>query len=252
MPPPSKPEDPRFVPLEDFVCYPPALRFVDKRKLAQASQDVIAYEKAITSYRPTDHFASFQPHPAIDVSQDSEIPEQPSSPTEGNVTLPTSIIEQLPTVAAPPEIQDIPDDAEFQRMLRHHEIERQNMAHDFRREQVQILNNFYDAQVRENMQYNKMIDHRPISDALRHISKRVSYPVDMGMQRFYKYAFRCEKLTKRFKKSLEKLTQNHEQRADMLFQKQLQDIIAYGDIHHLDVKDLKVPKIPAPVAPDVN
>ena len=252
MPPPSKPDDPQHVPLEDFVCYPPALRFIDKRKLAQASQDVIAYQKAIASYKPTDHFAGFQPHPGIDVSTEAEVTEQPSSPTEGNTPLPTTIVEQLPSVAAPPEIQDVPEDAEFQKMLRQHEAERQNMAYDFRREQAQILNNFYDAQVRENMQYNKMIDHRPISDALRHISKRISYPVDMGVQRFYKYAFRCEKLTKRFKKSLEKLTQNHDLRAEILFQKQLQAIVAYGDIHHLDVKELKVPKVPAPVAPDVN
>jgi hypothetical protein len=89
------------------------------------------------------------------------------------------------------------------------------------------------------------IDHRPLSDSLRPLSKRIASPIDHGQQRFYKYPFRCEKLAKRFQKTLEKLQQSQEYRADELYQRQLQDVQAYGDIHHLDLSSLTVPKLPA-------
>ena len=244
-----KQEDLR-TPLEDFTCLPPALRFVNFRQLAQASRDVKAYQRAIMSYRPRDHFVGLQPSDAGDSLPSSAYSDPPDSPTETTDPLPTHLLEQVPALAAPPEIQDYPRTAEFEELLRRQEIDRQSMSASFRREQSQILNNCYDAQLRENMQKNEMIDHRPISDALRYISKRIAYPIDLGTQRFYKYNFRCEKMIKRHKKALEKLQQSQDSRAEMLYQKQLQDIQAYGDIQHIDVSEIKVPKIPVPVPRD--
>ncbi|OHT02342.1 hypothetical protein TRFO_07191 [Tritrichomonas foetus] len=249
QPPPPKQDEAR-PPLEDFTCLPPALHFINMRQLAQASKDVRAYQKAITSYRPTDHFVGLQPPQPIEPNQDSASADPPDSPTENTDPLPASLLEQVPSYAAPPEIQDYPHTPEFEEILRKHEIDRQKLAFDFRKEQSQILNNCYDAQLRENMQKNEMIDHRPISDALRYISKRISYPIDLGIQRFYKYNFRCEKMIRRHKKALEKLQQSQDQRADILYQMQLQDIQAYGDIQHVDVTDVKVPKIPVPPSHD--
>lgn len=251
IPPTSKPDEVLHPPLEEFVCHPPALRFVDLRKLAHASQDVIAYQKALQGYRPTDYLAGVNPHVTVDMDQEVDIPE-PSSPTESTDLVSSSLIEQKPCFAPPLEIQELPDDEGFQELMRRHEIERQNMAYDFTKEQSQVLSNYYDAQTRENAQKNEMIDRRPISSALRHISKRISYPVDYGVQRFYKYTFRCEKLTKKFKKSLTKMAQNHDLRADVLYHKQLQEIQAYGDINHMDLSEVKIPKLVTPVAPESN
>lgn len=251
QPPPPKQEEAR-PPLEDFVCLPPCLHFINMRKLAQAAKDVRAYQKAILSYRPTDHFIGIhQPHQA-EVSQDSLNIEPPDSPTENTDPLPAHLIEQIPALAASPEIQDYPHTQEFEDLLHQQEIDRQNLAFSFRKEHSQILNNCYDAQLRENMQKNDLIDHRPLSDALRYISKRISYPIDLGIQRFYKYNFRCEKMIKRHKKALEKLQQSQDLRADILYQKQLQDIQAYGDIQHIDVSDIKVPRIPIPPVRDFS
>lgn len=251
---PSKPDEPpRHPPLEEFVCVPPAIRFVNRRKLAQASEDVIAYQKAIKSYRPTDYLAGARPYAPSTNNTDSHSPgdEEPAT-TDSTDAVPSSLIEQKPCLAAPLEIQEIPDDEQFRELMRQHEIERQNMAYDFAKEQSQVLSNFYDAQIRENVQKNEMIDRRPISAALRHISKRISYPVDHGVQRFYKYTFRCEKLMKKFKKTLTKMSQNHDLRSDFLYNKQLQEIQAYGDINHVDVSEVKVPRLMTPVAPEAN
>lgn len=243
-PPPSKQEEPRPV-LEDFVCLPPIIRFIDMKKVAQATKDVLAYQNAILSYHPKDIFLGFKPMNGDEEEPDNSL-NPPDSPTENTDPLPVQLVEQNAALAATPEIQDYPHTPQFEEILRQQEVERQNLAFSFRKEQTQILNNCYDAQLRENTQKNEMIDHRPLSDALRYISKKISYPIDLGVQRFYKYNFRCEKLAKKGKKQLEKLQQAQDMRAEMLFQKQIQDIQAYGDIHHLDVSDIKVPKLPIP------
>lgn len=251
VPPPPKTEDLLHPPLEEFYCPPPALRFINLRKLAQASQDVRAYQKAIMSYHPHDHFPDITSSAGIEATQDFFNPEPPDSPTEQTDALPTSMLEQLPSYAPTREYQDLPDDPEFAAMIKKHAAEREKLAYEFRREQAQILTNYYDAQLRENMKKNEMIDHRPISDALRHISKRIAYPSDLGVQRFYKYNIRCEKITRKHKKALEKLQASQELRSDVLYQKQLQDIQTYGDINHTDVSEFKISKLPTPVPPDV-
>jgi hypothetical protein len=145
-----------------------------------------------------------------------------------------------------------PEEAEFQRLMEKHGLERQNLALEFRKEHSQILSNYYDAQLRENSQRNNVVDHRPLSDALRHISRRIAYPVDQGQQRFYKYQFRCEKLTKKFQKGMERLQLAQEGKADALYQKQLQDVLAYGDIHRIDLTELKIPKVVVPATREAS
>jgi hypothetical protein len=90
---------------------------------------------------------------------------------------------QLPSDAPLGDVQD-------------HAVERQALAYEFRREQSQILNNSDDAQLRENAQRNNTADYRPLSDALRHIAKRIEYPIEQRQQRFDKYPIRRVKLTK--------------------------------------------------------
>jgi hypothetical protein len=246
----KKSEEQQRPPLEDFTCVPPALRFISFAKRAQASQDVLTQCRAIMAYEPSDHFSGQRP--TISKSPDVTTPDIPLSPPEPTDAVPFHVLHQLPCYAPFPEPHGGPSDADFQRMVRNHSAERQALAHEFRREQSQILNNYYDAQLRENAQRNMVIDHRPLSDALRYISKRIAYPIDQGQQRFYKYPFRCEKLTKKFQKTLEKLQQTQEWRADGLYQKQLQDVQAYGDIHHCDLTDFRVPKLPTPPMREPN
>jgi hypothetical protein len=237
-------------PLEEFTCVPPAIRFINFSKLAQSSQEVLSQCQTIISYKPTDHITVTSPPIPSSRPPESSTPEVPGSPPEPTDAIPTHILQQLPCYAPAPESQEMPSDEEFQRIIRRHAAERQTLAYEFRKEQSQILNNYYDAQLRENAQRNMAIDHRPLSDALRHISKRIGYPIDQGQQRFYKYPFRCEKLTKKFQKTLEKLQQSQEGRADGLYQKQLQDVQAYGDIHHCDLTELRIPKLPTPPVRD--
>jgi hypothetical protein len=237
-------------PLEDFTCLPPALRFLDFAKLAQASQEVLAQCQAIISYTPTDHFPGLRPPRTLSHPPDSPTADIPGSPPDQTDVIPAHVLHQRPCCAPPVELQECPEDAEFHRILRRHASERQTLAYEFRKEQAQILNNYYDAQLRENAQRNMVIDHRPLSDALRHISKRIAYPIDHGQQRFYKYPFRCEKLTKKFQKTLEKLQQMQEFRSDALYQKQLMDVQAYGDIHHFDLGAFRVAKLPPPPVKD--
>ncbi|KAH0787945.1 hypothetical protein GPJ56_008153 [Histomonas meleagridis] len=245
-PPPDKPDDESHKPLEDFVCNPPALRFINKRKLAEASRDLKAFQESLRTYRPSDHFLNLQP-PLLITNEKSKNDHKTEVTTdetnESSNSVITSLLQQIPAITQQYEFQEIPNDIEFQNILRRHAEERSNLAYDFRKEHSHILYNYYDAQVRENMQKNDMIDHRPLSDALRHISKRISYPVDLGVQRFYKYNVRYEKIIKKHKKSIEKLNQNQEARAAILYQKQLKDIQAYGDIHHLDITSFRVPKV---------
>jgi hypothetical protein len=136
--------------------------------------------------------------------------------------------------------------------MRHQALERQEMAYAFRKEQQQILNNYYDAQLRENTQKNDLLDHPPLSEALHHISKRIGYPVELGVPRFYKYQFRSEKLGKKFTKSLEKLQQAQEWRSDVLHQKQMLDVHAYADIRQVDLSHVQVPKLPTPQPTDAT
>jgi hypothetical protein len=222
------------------------------RKLTDAAQDVIAYRNAILSYTPTDHFTGVQHSSALRSARpEEETPiEPPGSPTEATDTVPTYLLEQLPSAAPPIEAQDLPKDERLLAIMQRQAVERQVMASEFRREQTQILNGYYDARVRENSQQNDQVDHRPLTEALRHISKRALYPADQGLGRFYKYAFRCEKLGKKFSKSLEKLSTSHELRSEMLWQKQVQDLVAYGDICSVDVSEIRTPKLPVPSAPE--
>ena len=45
---------------------------------------------------------------------------------------------------------------------------------------------------------------------------------------------------------MEKLHAFQEGRANILHQKQLKDVQAYGNIHHIDINSIQVPKIVAP------
>jgi hypothetical protein len=208
----------------------------------------MACRDAILSYKPTDHFADIRLQHPFDSAADLTNSDVPGSPQEATEAPPTHVLGQFPSFAPPSEVQDTPDDAEFHRLLRRQASERQAMAYEFRREQNQILNNYYDAQLRENGQRNDSYDHRPLSDALRHISRRIGYPT--RDERAYKYPFRCERLTKRFAKALEKLQRSQESKADMLYQKQCQDVQAYAGIRHVDLSEFRVPKLPTSQAPE--
>lgn len=248
-PPPHKPEDDAHKPLDDFVCKKPALRFINKRKYNETAQQCAAALELLRKYHPVDHFSNINDSSLVLRAKDDNQHESASS-EEANCDAQNSalghLLKQQPACAPQKEIQDFPDDAEFQKMMRRHADERYKMAYDFRKEQSHILSNYYDAQVRENMQKNEMIDHRPLSDALRYIAKRTAYPIDLGTQRFYKYNIRYEKIIKKHKKNMERQHMIQENRANVLHQKQLKDVQAFGNIHHIDVNSIQVPKILPP------
>jgi hypothetical protein len=238
--------------LEDFECRRPAIRFVNLRRLAQASQELDSARKALLAYHPAGQSITPQFHYTRDSLEDPTPPDAQSPPPEATDAVPLHILGRLPSLA-PVEVRaNGPADADFRRLMRHQALERQEMAFSFRREQQQILDNFYDAQLREASQKNDPTDHRPLSEALRNISRRTGYPAEFGVPRFYKSQFRAEKLGRKFGKSLEKLQQNQEWRADVLQQKQRNDVEAYADIRHLDLSRVEVPKLPAPPAADAT
>jgi hypothetical protein len=76
-------------PLEDFVCFPPALRFINFAKLAHASQDVMACRDAILRYRPADHFADFHLQQPFDAAADLANSDVPGWPQEAYEAPPT-------------------------------------------------------------------------------------------------------------------------------------------------------------------
>ena len=249
----QKPDEIIRPPLEEFVCLPPAVPFVNSRKLSQASQELITAQQAILQYRPTDKvtlstvFLPFEDNQEIQIQEEdtsSEIPQfEP---------IPTQYLEQVPSFAPTLPIPNSVENEELQKILKEHEEERIKLADSFQHERFQLLANYYDGQVREMTQKNDMIDHRPLTEALRYISKRIAYPIDSGAHKFYKYNFRVQKIMNRYNKTVDALKRSREFRSEYLYHKQVQDLNTFSDINNFDVSGIHIPLVPTPEIPEVN
>ena len=134
--------------------------------------------------------------------------------------------------------------SEYKELIRKQELDRFHQSEEFQRQESQLLSNYYDAQIRENTQKNEVVDKRPISDALRYLSKRIAYPIELGVQRFYKYNFRCEKILKKHKKALDQMHKAQDQRVECLYQWQLQELAALDEYNKLNSEEIKAPRLP--------
>ena len=157
-----------------------------------------------------------------------------------------SFLESVPPLASSSCDYELTPDAQFLKIMEKQAKDRFMMSDDFRKEEKRVLSNYYDAQLREHMQKNDSIDHRPLSDALRYASKVHAFPMDVGGQRFYKFNIRYDKMIKKHKKALERLYNSHDLHAECLLQHQIHEVLTYGDINKIPVENVKIPKLPVP------
>ncbi|EAX93503.1 hypothetical protein TVAG_132200 [Trichomonas vaginalis G3] len=246
----TEPEDSKAVaippPLEDFVPIAPTIKFYNYQKLNATSKTIRKLQEDLMNFKQSEHVPEETPKfNKKETSAETLTEESENTQSEQIDTVSSDILETVPPFAPSFEEKINTDNEELKTILRNQTLDRFNAAEEFSKQESMLMSNYYDAQVRENMQRNEQVDKRPISDALRYVSKRISYPSEYTVQRFYKYNFRCEKITKKHKKSLTNLHNVHDQRSESLYQSQLQEIIAFSDFNKIKLPDYKIQKLPS-------
>ena len=234
-------------PLEDFTVTMPSIRFFNYSKLSQSSNALRKLKDEIKNFEPKlapKRFLLGKKHGSREGDFDNEEEEEAEVGVFDEID--TSILEKVPPLAASSCDYDLKPDKEFLDLIKKQYDDRFKMADEFRKEESRVMSNYYFAQLREHMQKNESLDHRPVSDALRYISKVHAFPMDLGGQRFYKFNVRNEKMQKKHKKALDRLSQSQDLRAEWLLQHQIHEVLTYGDINKTPVENVKIPKLPIP------
>lgn len=228
--------------LEDFHVTLPPLKNSDYDMLIESSARVRSAFEEMMKFRPSNApMKVLGTDKSETVTEDFSDDENQTSETFDNIS--SDILEREPSIAPPASEVEYPPESEFKPLIKKHDLERFQLSEDFRRQENIIQSNFYDAQLRENTQMNEMVNKRPISEALRYISKRISYPIDMGNQRFYKYNIRFDKIVKKHKKTLNSIHQIHETQSEVLYNSQFQEVIAVSDSGHIPFNEVRIPKV---------
>ena len=196
------------------------------------------------NFKPTDSPTSILKRNKSDLPPESFNVDNENITTEPIAPASTDILECVPSLSPPYEEPEKIQNSEYKELIRKQELDRFHQSEEFQRQESQLLSNYYDAQVRENTQKNEVVDKRPISDALRYLSKRIAYPIELGVQRFYKYNFRCEKILKKHKKAMDQMHNAQDQRAECLYQGQLQELAAFDEYNKLNSEEIKAPRLP--------
>ncbi|EAX91134.1 hypothetical protein TVAG_147810 [Trichomonas vaginalis G3] len=231
-------------PLEDFTVVKPLIRFYDYKKLAETSKNVMKLSQEITNFKAPKVPNKFLWPKKSEIPPDDFVEDEETSVIEPIDQVETNIVEIIPPLAASKLEYDFPATKELNTLAQIQRKECFDTSNLFEREEWMALSNYYDAQIRENTQRNEIVDKRPISDALRYTSKLSAFPIDVGGQKFYKYNIRCEKMEKRHKRTMEKISQAHDHASDALMNHHIHWMTAFGDIQKINVENVKIPKIP--------
>ena len=232
-------------PLEDFVVTPTPNKNINFPKLISSVKHLRKLQQQMKKFKPVRKSTAMLRPDKSDIPPDTfstDDSEQISTEAIGPVS--SDILECVPPYA--PQFEEPEDikDKEFKDLVRKQELDRFHQAEEFQRQESQLMSNYYDAQIREYIQKNEIVDKRPISDALRYLSKRIEYPIDAVVPRFYKINFRCDKISKKHKKALEQMHTVQDQRAECMYQGQLQEIVAYEEYNKLPYEEIKIPRLP--------
>ena len=242
--PQDEPPEVEHPPLEDFTVTMPSIRFYNYSKLFSAKSAIKKLQNEIKNFKKQKAPSSFI-HPKRQDDdfdgEEEELPErEPLDCTDA------SYLQPVPPLASSSCDYELTPTQEFLDIIHKQAADRYKMSDEFRREERMVLSNYYDAQLREHMQKNESVDHRPVSDALRYVSKVHAFPMDVGGQRFYKFNIRYDKMIKKHKKALEKLGLSQDLHAECLLQYQIHEVLTYGDINKIPVENVKIPKLPIP------
>ena len=227
--------------LEDFNIGPPSIRFYNFEKLSSTAENVRKLQLEIKNFKPTDMPQRYLG--SIKSNSNNENNEKENQNAENLSIFPIENIERIPPIAPQLSEEFIPKGPNFEKIVRRHILERIRLSEDYRKEQNQLNLNHYDAIIRENLQKNDINDKRPIAEALRFISKKISYPIDNGWQRFYKYTFRTDKILKKFTKLAKNIDNSYYQRSEILYHSQFNEIISQCDIEKLDSRNISISKL---------
>ena len=231
-------------PLEDFVVQPPSIKSLNFQKLNSSAKHLRKLQDEMKKFKPTEKPASMLRPNKSDIPPDSFSVEDEHITTDVIGPVSSEILECVPPYAPAYEEPENIKEKEFLDIIRKQDLDRFHQAEEFQRHESQLMANYYDAQIREYIQKNEIVDKRPISDALRYLSKRIAYPIDAVVPRFYKINFRCDKILKKHKKALEQMHTIQDQRAECLYQGQLQEIVAYEEYNKIPYEEVKIPRLP--------
>jgi len=229
--------------LEEFNFSRPNIRFYNYAKLSVTAEAVRRYQREIISFRPSEMHQKYIGVSKSDQNADLQVGDRDNSQTDKFEPCAHEMPEETPPMAPPIIDQNIPNDPVFERIIRQHSIERFHLAEEFKKEQRQLNSNLYDSLKRDNIQKNDMVDKRPISDALRYISKKISFPIDLGGPKQYKYKHRFEKMLKKHEKAVKNITFSQRNRHEILYHSQVQEINSYCDINNINPESFRVPRI---------
>lgn len=229
--------------LEEFVCSKPVLKANGIAKVNATAEALREIQEEMLKYQPKPDDLSLK---RIFIDEPDSEDQSHEENKENDITEPISqdIIATTPPIAPNKLDFTSPNTAEFHRLMRNQLKERQKLSEDFKKEESQLQTLFYDAKIRDNSQRNELQNKRPMSEALRYISKKIAYPAENANPRFYKYNFRIDKYATKHQKLLDKMEKRHDYFAECMLQSQVQKIIVYGDINHEKVSEVAVPKLP--------
>ncbi|EAX98541.1 hypothetical protein TVAG_281390 [Trichomonas vaginalis G3] len=231
-------------PLEDFVPVPPTIKFYNYQRLNNTSKNLRKLHEEMMNYKPSDNPTTVLKYHKKQAPTEEFTEENDNTQPEQIDSVSSDILECIPPFAPAFEEKIELENPELKKILREQAIDRFNTAEEYQKQETILLSNYYDAQIRENVQKNDQVDKRPISDALRYLSKRISYPSEYTVQRFYKYNFRYEKISKKHKKALGQLHATQDQRTECLYQSQIQEIVSFGEYNKIELPEFKIQKLP--------
>lgn len=232
-------------PLEDFVPIAPTIKFYNYQKLILTSKTIRKLTEEINAYKPSETEEEHVPRNYKEQSAETLTEDSESQQAEQIEPISSEILETVPPLAPSYEEKLKIDNPEFQEIMKNQKIERLNTAEEFAKQEGILMSNYYDAQIRENLQKNDIVDKRPVSDALRYVSKRISYPSEHSIQRFYKFNFRCDKITKKHKKALTNLHSVQNMHGEYLYQGHLQEVIAFSEFNKIQLPEFSLQKLPS-------
>lgn len=237
-------------PLEDFVPVPPTIKFYNYQRLNTTSKSLRKLQEDMMNYKPSDSPETIFKYHKKEASTETFTDDGENNQPDQIDSVSSDILECIPPFAPSFEEKISLDNPELKNILRAQAVDRFNTAEEYQKQETILLSNYYDAQIRENVQKNDQVDKRPISEALRYVSKRISYPSECTIQRFYKYNFRCDKISKKHKKALGNLHLMQDQRTECLHQSQIQEILAFGEYNKIELPAFKVQKLPINTPPE--
>lgn len=265
----SKDDDDKEIPIVEFECEQPEIRFYDFKKISETSDLIRKIHEDIVNFSQEDIKPKFfrtcksdseknneslstvqEKNEDEAVENDNASDGDESKDKDLSIPLDTEILSLIPPMA--PSFNDsvYPVNCGFDNQWKKQERQRFDLAYMFRQSENRLMSNYYDSIAREKSYDDETINQRPLSLSLNYISQKGRFPYELLNSNSKNLKNRLQALNKSIKNSLKTVQSSHDYISTFLQVKQQHELQAFIDVNRITDESFNIPRVPSEIIND--